>query len=65
MSMMDLINEYMSQSSSVMAAAAYDEHHNGSVHTNSSGHHADSKSSGCSGHSGPGHGDHVDRYADY
>lgn len=59
MSMMDLINEYMSQSSSVTSAAAYDEHHNGSVHTNSSGSHADTK--------GPGgaHGDHVDRGSNY
>lgn len=60
MSMMDLINEYMSQSGNAMASGAYDEHHNGSVHTNSSGHHADTKNSDTGSH-----GDHVDSSADY
>lgn len=59
MTMMDLINEYMAQSGNTFAYIAYDEHHNGSVHTNSSGSHADTK--------GPGgaHGDHVDRGSNY
>ncbi len=65
MTAQELANAYMAQSSSCYSISDYDEHTNGHTHTNSSGHHADSKPLDGSGHSGPGHGDYYDLSYNY
>lgn len=65
MSAQELADAYMAQSSNSYGASDYDEHHNGNTHTNSSGHHADSKPLDGSGHSGSGHGDYYDASYNY
>lgn len=60
MSIQELVDAYMAQSGNTYGTSDHDAHSNGSTHTNSSGHHADSKQP-----DGSGHGDHYDLSADY
>ncbi len=60
MSIHELAEVYISQSGSSAYHSDHDAHQNGTTHTNSSGHHADSKQT-----TGGGHGDHYDSRVDY
>lgn len=59
MSAETIIEMYMAQTSCYFSNSEYDEHSNGTTHTNSSGTHADSCQIG-----GGGHGDYHDTYMD-